>query len=180
MRSRIAIVFFLCGACLSCSWLNGPTANVPTAEKIRTEALAKARKENKEVLLIFTQVNSVWCELLDKYHADSDVAGVLSRHFVLAKVDLDETPGGEQMYVEQPPHNVPGFVILDSHGAILSDSGEGEQNIGFPNNPEQVDQYIAALTKARPKLADYELATLRQKLDELRTTVQEDQSVKGC
>ena len=168
MRTCRWVVLVLCAHGLSCSGSKVPTGNVPTAEKIRADALAKAKKEQKEVMLIFTQANSVWCELLDKFHADSDVAQILNKHFVFAKVDLDETPGGEQMYAEHPPRNAPGFAILDANGAILSDSGEGDQNIGFPNNPEQVDQYIAALSKARPKINDQEIATLRKKLEELR------------
>jgi hypothetical protein len=88
---------------------------------------------------------------------------------VIAKVDVAETPGGEQMYLEHAPRNVPGFSILDSHGMLLADSGEGDSNVGFPNNPEQVDQYIAVLKTACPTLTEGDSDVLRKKMEALRT-----------
>jgi hypothetical protein len=135
-------------------------------------ALTAAKKENKHVMLIFTQPGNIWCELFDKFHSDPEVQQVLGQHFILGRLDLNETPGGFQMYLEHPPRNVPGFAILDFHGAIVSDSGEGDQNFGFPNNPDQVDRYIAALKTAQPKLGDDDCAVLRSKLEQLRTDAQ--------
>src|SRR5688572_6471867 len=100
MIPRTAFVLVLCAGCLSCSRPSPFSGNVPTAEKIRADALALAKKQNKVVLLVFGAQDVLWCDLLEKYHADGEVSRVLARHFVLAKVDVYETPGGEQMYLE--------------------------------------------------------------------------------
>jgi hypothetical protein len=64
--------------------------------------------------------------------------------------------------------HAPAFMILDYTGMTLANSGEGEQNVGFPNNEEQVRQYLAAMKLACPQLTDEEIAVLRRKLEEMR------------
>jgi hypothetical protein len=108
---------------------------------------------------------------LDNYHADAEVSRVIGKHFVLVRVDIAETPGGEQMYLEHGGmRGAPAFSILDSKGMLLADSGDVGQNVGFPNDAEQVDRYLAALKLACPKLSDEEVVVLREKLEGMRVT----------
>src|SRR5439155_3493084 len=67
------------------------------AEKTRAAALARAKKDNKLVLLIFGLHDNSWCDRLDAFHADPAVRGVLEKYFVLARVDIEQ-PGGMEMY----------------------------------------------------------------------------------
>jgi hypothetical protein len=164
----------LLAACLSCSGPASRPPQIPTAEQLRADALAMARKEGKQVLLLFTDPASDfpdtnWCELFDKYHADADVSRVINTHLVLIRIDITETPGGKQMYFEfGGVGSVPSFSILDAHGMLLANSGDGDQNIGFPAQPHEVDHYFAALKVACPKLSDDEIDVLRKKLTDLR------------
>jgi hypothetical protein len=137
------------------------------AEKTRAAALAQAKKDNKLVLLVLGLHDKSWCDRLDAYHADPAIRRVLEKYFVLARVDIEE-PGGMEMYAERGERGAPAFSILDSHGTVVSDSGQADENFGFPNNPEQVDRYIAALKVACPQITENDVAILRQKLEAMR------------
>jgi hypothetical protein len=159
----------LIGLCTACADPMRPDPRYPTAEKIRGDALAAAKKEGKSALLVFSMQGDVWCESLDRFHADPEVQAVLSKHFVLGRVDILETPGGRHMLEEHGfAGTVPALSVLDFKGMLLANSGDGEQNFGFPNNDEQVERYVAAIKTACPQMADDEIAVLRNKLEQMR------------
>jgi hypothetical protein len=137
------------------------------AEKNRDAALKQAKKEDKLVLLVFAVHSEGWSDRLDAFHADAAVRGVLEKYFVLKRIDVEE-PGGMEMYMERGPRGVPAFSILDTKGSVISDSGQGNENFGFPNSDNQVDRYIDALTAASPNLKEYETTLLRMKLEGMR------------
>src|SRR4051812_47351575 len=155
-------------AALAVGWyVNYRRPQASLAEKIRSAALARAKKDNRPVLLVFGLHDQSWCDRLDAYHADPAVRGVLEKYFVLARVDIEQ-PGGTEMYLDRGDRGFPAFSILDAEGTVVSDSGQADENIGFPNNPEQVERYIAALKAACPQMTEDEAAVLRQKLEEMR------------
>lgn len=142
------------------------------AEKVLAGAVARAKGHDKLVLLVFGLHDKNWSDRLDQFHADPDVSSVLNKYFVLARIDMDQ-PGGTEMYLQRGERGAPAFSILDASGAHLSDSGQAEKNFGFPNNPDQVDRYIAALKAACPELTDNDVAVLRQKLEQMRVATPE-------
>jgi thioredoxin family protein len=157
--------------CLSCGPPRPPIDISGSAEVLLSKALAEAKKSDKHVFLLFTSPTCEWCKRFDTYHSDPDVTSVLNKHFVLLNVDIEDTPGGVQMYGEHGgAGTVPSFSILDGKGMQLANSGDGDQNIGFPVGPQQVEIYFAALRTACPKLTDEEIDVLRAKLNELRPT----------
>ena len=163
-RSLYAAFLLTLTVCTSCS----RRESISAAEKTRADALAQAKLENKQVLLIFVQPGTIWSDQLDKFHADPGVHRVLSRHFVLARINI-ESPGGMELHFEHAPRNMPALAIRDSDGAYLADSGNGEENFGFPNNDEQVDRYITMLKTACPNVSDEDVIVLREKLQSLRS-----------
>jgi len=163
------ICTMLSAVCLACSCSTNRPVPVGSAEQLRADAQAQAKSEGKQVFLLFTHPTASWSQVFEAYHADPAVSRVLQRHFVLTRIDAGQTPGGEQMYLEYGGTNTfPSFAILDAHGMMLANSGDGAQNIGFPTSPEEVDRYFAALKTACPKLDDEEIDVLRAKLKELR------------
>ena len=152
----------------SCSCNRYPDIS-DSAEMLRTAALSKAKKEDKRLFMLFTSPGMVWCDLFNAYHADTEVKRVLSKHFVLLRIDREETPGGENMYVGHGgTGSLPAFSILAADGMLLANSGDGDQNIGFPATPDELERYFAALKTACPALSDDEIKLLRSKLEELR------------
>ena len=169
---RDLIVLTIVAAAAAAAYVAYSWPRPSLAEKIRDAAIKQAKKEDKLVLLVFAVHDQSWCDLLDAYHADRAVRGVLDKHFVLRRIDVEE-PGGTEMYLERGQRGFPAFSILDVNGKVISDSGQNGQNFGFPNNDEQVDQYIAALTAACPQLSEQDIVVLRQRLEKMRVVSNE-------
>jgi len=168
MARRLIACGLLLAVCVACSCKRHPDIS-RSAEILQKAGLSRAKKEEKRLFLLFTTPGASWCERFDAYHADPDVQRVLGRYFVLLKIDRIETPGGEHMYVEfGGTGSFPAFSILAADGMLLAKSGDGEQNIGFPITPDELDRYFAALKTACPKLSDEEIELLRAKLEALR------------
>jgi hypothetical protein len=140
------------------------------AESLLIKGKAEAKKDGKQIFLLFTAPESEWCERLDQFHADLEVSRIMQKHFTLVRVDIEGTPGGEQMYQEYGANRgVPAFSLLDHHGMTLSHSGSDEvENFGFPTDAAQIESYFACLRAACPNLTDEEAAVLRAKLEEMQ------------
>jgi hypothetical protein len=169
MKRTVAILGPLAAVLLSVAFAEEPKADQPSAKRLRAEGLELAKKERKQVFLIFGSQGCGWCKVFDNYHSDPGVARVLSKHIVLVKVSLDENAGGEEMYLEYgKQRGVPAFSILDVDGKVLADSGDTGKNIGFPYEPHEIEHYFTALKTAIPKLSESDVELLREKLKEVR------------
>ena len=162
----LAVAGVLCG----CAGWHGQAATTPTAEEIRAHALVEAKRQNKRVLLWFVDSNSIWSDCLDEFHAAADAAAILHRYFVLARIHLRDTPGGEQLYLETGGiRGAPAFSLLDANGALLADSGSDEDhNIGFPTKPYELESYRDAIQAACPEVTEDELDLLHETLVKIR------------
>ena len=64
-----------------------------------TEAFAKAKRENKPILLDIGAVWCHWCHVMDREsYEDPGVAAIINEHFVAIKVDRDERPDVDSRY----------------------------------------------------------------------------------
>ena len=161
MMTRAGCLLIVLMFCASC-------ARPSAAERIRRDTLSAAKTESKSALLVFSMKGSIWCELLEQFHSDQEAWGVLGKHFVIGRVDIDETEGGLQMLVDRGFSDAPAFVILDQQGNLLSNSSEGGLNFGFPNDDDEVARYVAAIQVACPQITEDEIGVLRRKLEEMR------------
>lgn len=142
-----------------------PEKKGPPAATLLAEGQAKAKKEGKQVFLVFGSPTCGWCKFFDKYHADPEVAKVVGKHFVLVKVDIVVNPGGEELYDKYgSQRGVPAWCVIDSGGQAVVDSGDGDKNVGFPYAPHEIEHYMKAIRKAAPKLTDAEADLLVKKL----------------
>ena len=63
------------------------------------EAFAKAKAEDRPVLLDIGAVWCHWCHVIDREsYEDPDLAGIINQHFVPVKVDRDERPDVDARY----------------------------------------------------------------------------------
>jgi thioredoxin-related protein len=175
---RIAIIFLIAvgvaGLVVGLGWLDKRDDGMTAPILIRQEAIAEAKKQNKRLLLWFSANSADFAELMDQFHNDPEVAQVLGKYFVIKKVDIAEVFGGHQVYQDfGGDRGLPAMSLLDKEGNVLADSGQDqESNFGFPDTPEQLDAYAAAMKKACPGMTDAELQLLRDKLIEIRATYQ--------
>jgi thiol:disulfide interchange protein len=64
------------------------------------EAFAKAKKENKPVFLSIGYSTCHWCHVMERESfADEEVAVLLNKYFVAVKVDREERPDIDQVYM---------------------------------------------------------------------------------
>lgn len=64
------------------------------------EALARAKKEDKPIFLSIGYSTCHWCHVMaHESFEDSDIAGILNKWFVSIKVDREERPDIDQMYM---------------------------------------------------------------------------------
>jgi uncharacterized protein YyaL (SSP411 family) len=65
------------------------------------DAFARARAEDKPVLLSVGYSACHWCHVMERESFENeDIAGVMNRHFVSVKVDREERPDVDQIYME--------------------------------------------------------------------------------
>jgi uncharacterized protein len=65
------------------------------------EAFAKARSEDKPLLLSVGYSACHWCHVMERESfEDRDIAGLMNQHFVNVKVDREERPDVDQIYMQ--------------------------------------------------------------------------------
>ena len=64
------------------------------------EAFEKARKENKPIFLSIGYFTCHWCHVMEREsYSDPSVAAILNQHFVSIKVDREERPDIDRLYI---------------------------------------------------------------------------------
>ncbi len=100
--------------------------------------------------------------------ASKDVAPLLAREFVFAKLDYDRAAGAkdiEKRYIDKE-QGLPWFVFLDGDGKALIHSTGPKGNTGFPAEPEEIAHFKTMLQTVKKKLTDEEIAFLVTSLEE--------------
>jgi len=65
------------------------------------EAFARAKKENKPVIISIGYASCHWCHVMEKESFEDDsVAAFMNEHFISIKVDREERPDIDQIYIE--------------------------------------------------------------------------------
>jgi uncharacterized protein YyaL (SSP411 family) len=65
------------------------------------DAFARARAEDKPLLLSVGYSACHWCHVMERESFENaDIAAVMNRHFVNVKVDREERPDVDQIYME--------------------------------------------------------------------------------
>jgi hypothetical protein len=100
--------------------------------------------------------------------ASKDVAPLLAREFVFAKLDYDRAKGAkdiEKRYIDQE-QGLPWFAFLDGDGKALIHSTGPKGNTGFPAQPEEIAHFKTMLQTVKKRLTDEEIAFLVTSLEE--------------
>ena len=121
------------------------------------EALAHARVENKPILLSVGYSACHWCHVMEhESFEDAETAALMNEHFVNVKVDREERPDLDSLYMDA-------VVALTGHGGwpmTVFLTPDGEPFFGgtyFPPEPRhglasfrQVLQAVADAYRERP------------------------------
>src|SRR5687767_4536446 len=64
------------------------------------EALAKAKKENKPLIISIGYASCHWCHVMEEESfMDTAVARIMNDHFISIKIDREERPDIDQVYI---------------------------------------------------------------------------------
>lgn len=98
--------------------------------------------------------------------AKTEPAKLLAKDFVVLKIDTDRMTGGKEMVesTKGKGGGIPWFAFLDPDGKTLIDSNGPKGNIGCPNTDDEIDHFIAMLTKTKVNLTDEDIAALKKSL----------------
>ena len=65
------------------------------------EALARARKENKPILVSIGYAACHWCHVMERESfEDPEVGKLMNEHFINIKIDREERPDLDQIYMD--------------------------------------------------------------------------------
>jgi hypothetical protein len=100
--------------------------------------------------------------------ASKDVAPLLSKEFVLLKLDYDRAKGAkeiEKRYIEKE-QGLPWFAFLDGDGKALIHSTGPQGNTGFPAKADEIAYFKTMLQAVKKKLTDDDIGFLIASLEE--------------
>ena len=133
------------------------------AETVIKNAVKKAKKEDKNIFVIFHASWCGWCILMDKSIKDEACKPHFEQKYVIVHLDVLENkdkkhlenPGGEAYMNKMggKGQGLPYWIVLDKKGNMLSDSkykkegNEMGQNLGCPAKEDEVQFLIEVLKK---------------------------------
>ncbi len=155
-------------------------ADPPSADKVLTVAKARAAAEQKTIFVHFGASWCGWCKQLDAFLDRADIKPVFEKYFVPVKLVVMESPTNKLL--ENPGADVlmeklggalaglPYSAFLDAQGSLIvnskcpSASNSGNANIGYPNEPAEVDWFVQMMRKAAPTMPENDRKTIETAL----------------
>jgi thioredoxin-related protein len=106
-------------------WVLGASAWAGVAwEQNYDAALAKAKKENKLVMVDVYTDWCGWCKKLDKdTYSQKDVEAKLTKEFIALKINPEKSAQNKQLAKQFGTRGYPHIVFLDAAGKKLSEIG---------------------------------------------------------
>jgi thiol-disulfide isomerase/thioredoxin len=130
-------------------------------------ALAEATRSDRKVFLHFGAPWCGWCKRLEAWMATPEIAPLLAKDYVDAKIDQDRMIGAKEIferYNKRAEEGIPWFVILDAKGNGLVDSTGEKGNIGYPGEEHEIAHFVGMLEKTKQRLTGHDLAVIRESL----------------
>ena len=113
--------------------------------KLVADAVARAGKENKRVLLMFGANWCGWCHKLHGLFASNPkIAAALKEHYVLVLVDVDKGHNAavNEKYGKPTQFGLPALVVLDAAGTLLTTQDTGKLEAGDHHDPAKVLAFL--------------------------------------
>jgi thioredoxin-related protein len=146
---------------------------IPSADVVLKGARARAKKENKKLMVIFHASWCGWCHKMDTALNDPSVKSFFDKNYVVTHLTIDESPdkknlenaGAKELNEKWggKDQGIPFWVIMDADGKVLADSQrEPGKNVGCPATAEEVAHFIKVL-KRTSSITDEEIAAVEKR-----------------
>ena len=154
---------------------------VPSTETLLKQAYAQAKKENKNVMVIFHASWCGWCKKMEASMNEPNLKKFFDDNYVVAELVVKESKGKEHLEnagslalmnkYKGDKAGLPYWFVTDASGKELADSqarpeGAGldtyGDNVGCPASEKEV-AYFAKVLKATSRLKDKEIALISER-----------------
>jgi len=165
MKKTLTLVIITLLAC-QISFGQEKLEKAPTASEVLKKALVQAKKENKNVFLMWHASWCGWCHRMDTLMARADVAHYFTDNFVITHLvngeygekKILENAGADELIKKYHGDKVgiPFWIVLNADGKLLADAfmrKEGQSmkepgtNSGCPANEDEVQHWLDVLKK---------------------------------
>lgn len=137
------------------------------AKKDVDEALARAAKENRRVLLVWGGNWCSWCKRLHQlFRENGDVARELRYEYDVVPIDIGHKDKnldlGERYGAAFGEQGVPYLTVLDAEGNVLANQETGALEDGPKHDPAKVLAFLKKHRAPRAKAADVRDRALKE------------------
>lgn len=177
MKTRlylVTVLMLLCGVAFS-------QAQPESADVLLDKAYKQAKKEKKNVFVIFHASWCGWCKKLDASINDPACSDYFNKSYVFVHLTVNEAkdkknlenPGAVDLFNKYTggKSGIPFFLIYNKKGVLIADSNirkEGEgldkpgSNMGCPASAEEVAAFVEVLKKTS-KISESEIAAVTER-----------------
>jgi len=135
-------------------------------------ALSRASSQDKKVFLTFGAPWCGWCHRLEDFLARPEISAILTRDFVVLKIDVDRMTAGKDVMKKYRPDKsggIPWFTVIEAKGEKLatSDLLEGQiKNIGYPAEPKEIDAFMSLIEGQARRIEPGQITQVRKELEQ--------------
>lgn len=149
----------------------------PSATELMTKAKVKAKREGKNVLVVYHASWCGWCHKLDDMLKSKEVGSTMSKAYVIVHLVVDENkehkqdenPGAADLRKEQggAEAGLPFMAVVSPEGKTVATSIDPKAgNTGYPAQPNEISYFMTVLRSTTPKLNDADRAKIETYLKE--------------
>jgi hypothetical protein len=133
---------------------------LPDAAQLLTDAIAKAKQEDKRIFVQVSGPRCGWCFVLSRFLDDHH--DLVDKEFVLLKLDSRYQHGQSIIGRFRPNQTggIPWMVFLDPDGNPLITSDGPDGNIGYPAEPAEKVHFEKMLRASARHLTDTDIESL--------------------
>ena len=135
----------------------------PAAQQLIDDALASAKARNKAVLVRFYELGDEWADKFEALLAQPEILKLVSAHAIPVRAHVQRNPGTMDLLARFMPkaESYPLYVLLDADGkAVAMSQPEGEANIGYPTDDQEIARFVELLSAGPSKLSPAEASGL--------------------
>jgi thioredoxin-related protein len=124
-----------------------PAASKIDANDLFYKSLEEAKRQNKNVLLVFDGPSCSWCKVLKKFLAQQ--AEFLEKDYIIVHIDVGRMENGKLIKKKfTSDASVPWTAIVNPSGDVLCTSVGDKGNIGCPIAVEDCEHFVSMIEQS--------------------------------